>query len=96
MEKKLLPEFGLTVKELREERKLTQEKFAELADYTPVYISFMENGRKVPRLTTVFQLAAALNISASELIRKVEERITKNKIQELLDSVAESEKRKNS
>jgi transcriptional regulator with XRE-family HTH domain len=60
--------FGRTLRTLREERKLTQEKLAQAAGLTTSYISDLERGMKVPSLTTILQLAAALRLQPPELL----------------------------
>jgi transcriptional regulator with XRE-family HTH domain len=57
------------VRRLRESRGLTQEEFAERADVSATYIGFVERGDNVPTLTVILQIASALSISPSELLR---------------------------
>ncbi|MEK6372111.1 MAG: helix-turn-helix transcriptional regulator [Acidobacteriota bacterium] len=63
--------FGQTVRRLRTERGLTQERLAELADLNVSYIGFIERGENVPTLSIVLDLADALGIESAELIRDV-------------------------
>lgn len=68
--------FGEVLKELRLERGLTQDKLAELASLNDrSHVSMLERGEKSPALPTLFILADALDISASELIRLVEQKL---------------------
>lgn len=65
--------FGETLKRLREERGLSQEKLANsprlgAAAMTTNYISDLERGLKVPSLTTILKLAHALECAPAELI----------------------------
>ncbi|HWW61666.1 MAG TPA: helix-turn-helix transcriptional regulator [Thermoanaerobaculia bacterium] len=60
--------FGKRVRELREKRGLTHEKFAQIADLTTSFVSTIERGRKVPSLTTVLKIARALKMDAAELL----------------------------
>ena len=53
--------FGARLKELREKRGETVRSLATLADTTFAYISAMEHGRKVPSLSMLLRLAAALD-----------------------------------
>lgn len=64
--------FGRAVKALRTERGLTQETLAYESGVDRSYLSELENGRKMPSLDTVFRLATALGLSASDLIADVE------------------------
>ena len=57
------------VRRLRESRGLTQEELAERADVSATYIGFVERGDNVPTLTVILQIASALSISPSELLR---------------------------
>jgi transcriptional regulator with XRE-family HTH domain len=63
--------FGQTVRRLRTERGLTQERLAELADLNVSYIGFIERGENVPTLSIVLDLADALGVEPAELIRDV-------------------------
>jgi transcriptional regulator with XRE-family HTH domain len=67
--------FGQVLRELRENKKLSQEKLAEFCDLDRTYISLLERGLRQPTLTTLFRLSRALGIKPSELIEKVQERI---------------------
>lgn len=68
--------IGETVKELRLERNMSQEKLAEKCDSSVVYISEIERGIKNPTATTLMNIALSFEIKMSELIKKVEERIS--------------------
>ena len=60
--------FGERLRQLRKQRELTQEELAVRADLAGPYISDMERGLKVPSLTTVLQLAMALQCKVTELV----------------------------
>jgi transcriptional regulator with XRE-family HTH domain len=65
--------FGETLKRLRDESGLSQEKLANhprLGSSTTStnYVSDMERGLKVPSLTVILKLAAALDCSPAELL----------------------------
>jgi transcriptional regulator with XRE-family HTH domain len=64
--------FGKVLRELREGEKLSQEKLAEYCDLDRTYISMLERGLRQPTISTIFKIADALDISPSELVRKVE------------------------
>src|SRR5471030_2542806 len=53
---------------LREESGLSQEALAAASKLHPTYISALERGLKVPRLTTLEQLAGALKIPLGTLM----------------------------
>ncbi|MFO8010268.1 MAG: helix-turn-helix transcriptional regulator [Dehalococcoidia bacterium] len=56
-----------TLKELREERFLTQEELAEMVGVTPLTISRWENGKRKPRLKAMRKLIKALNVDPKEI-----------------------------
>jgi transcriptional regulator with XRE-family HTH domain len=64
--------FGEQLRKAREKSGLTQEQLAFRAGVHRTYISLLERDLKSPTLNTLFRLCAALDISASTLIAKVE------------------------
>lgn len=62
--------FGATLRRIRQARepKLTQESLAHDAGLTTNFLSDLERGAKVPSLTTILQLAHALNVPPTELL----------------------------
>ena len=66
--------FGIVLRELREAAGLTQEQLGFESDLRRTFISVLELGQQQPSLKTVFKLASALGISASDMVRRVEER----------------------
>lgn len=65
--------FGIVISRLRVKRGLSQEKLSALAGIARSHLVMLENGRKTVRLDTLWQIADALRIRPSELIRMVEE-----------------------
>lgn len=61
--------FGAIVRKLREERGLTQDQLAERAGVSATYIGFIERGDNVPTLTIILQIASALKVRPSDLLR---------------------------
>lgn len=59
----------MVVRNLRELRGMTQEQLAEEADVSATYIAFVERGDNVPTLTIILQIASALGVRPSELLR---------------------------
>jgi transcriptional regulator with XRE-family HTH domain len=68
--------FGEVIRDLRKQQGLSQEKLAELANLHDRHISFIERGLRKPSVLVVFQLAKALGITASELLLRVEKRLS--------------------
>ena len=59
--------LGLAVRQLRQERALTQRQLARDADVNETWISHIEAGRTNPAWGTVARVAAALGLRTSEL-----------------------------
>jgi len=68
-EAKYLAAFGKRLAELRRARGFTQESLAEKADVTALTVSYIEQGRQWPRVTTMHRLAKCLNVSIEELFK---------------------------
>jgi len=64
--------FPKVLKQLRTEKKISQEKLAELCNLDRTYISLLERGLRQPTLSTLFKISNALEIALSELIKIVE------------------------
>lgn len=63
-------QIGKKIKELREERKLTQWEFSELADIDYKYLQRIE-GKDPPalKIDTIERLAKALKVKPAELLK---------------------------
>ncbi len=64
--------FGKVLRQLRQDKGLSQEQLGFDAELRRTYISILELGQQQPSLTSIIKLAKALNISASQLIALVE------------------------
>lgn len=62
-----LVRFGLRIRHLRIERKLSQEKLAELSGLHRTYIGMIERGEKNITLLNIYKLANALEINIGVL-----------------------------
>jgi transcriptional regulator with XRE-family HTH domain len=71
--------FARVLMALREERGVTQETLAFDSGYHPKYISLLERGKYNPSLTTILEIANALNISGADLVRRVEGLLPSNR-----------------
>jgi transcriptional regulator with XRE-family HTH domain len=71
--------FAQVLTKFRAERRLTQEALASESGYHPKYISLLEQGRYSPSLTTILELYEALQISASDLVGRVERLLPNNR-----------------
>lgn len=63
--------FGKAIRELRKERGLSQEAFADLACIDRSYMGHIERGEKNVTLTKVYQIANALQIPVSSLFENI-------------------------
>lgn len=63
--------FGVALKNLREDRRLSQEKIGRLAGLNRSFVSRLESGDRTPNLRTVERLADALDITAVERCRLI-------------------------
>jgi len=61
--------LGKNVSNLRQEKGLSQEKFAFDAKIHRTYISDIERGARNPTITVVEKIANALGVSASDLLK---------------------------
>lgn len=60
-------QFGSRLKELREERELSQEQLAALLGTSKQVISRYETGQRMPKVDTVMQYAVKLQVSIEKL-----------------------------
>ena len=65
------------IKEARETKGLTQGQLAGFAGLSEIYLSRLECGDKGASLDALMQIAGALGIRPSELMRRIEEAIEK-------------------
>jgi transcriptional regulator with XRE-family HTH domain len=64
--------FGLAVKAGREALGLTQEELADRAGIHRTYLSDVERGSRNVSLLNIERLASALDLEASDLLRRAE------------------------
>ena len=64
--------FGVVLKRHRKAKGWTQETLALESGHERVFISWLENAKNQPTISTIFTLATALGVPPSELIRDVE------------------------
>ena len=70
METTLL-KFGENIKKIREEKGLSQEELANLADFDRTYISLIERGKRNLSLLNLCRFAKALDLKPYELIKNI-------------------------
>ena len=67
--------LGEVLRQLRQERGLSQEQFADLCRISRPHVSRLETGRHSATLSMLFQIAAAVDVAPEELIRRARERL---------------------
>lgn len=65
--------FGSVLKKHRQQKKLSQEALAELADIHPTHVSLIERFERNASLNVAKALAKALDVRLADLIREAEE-----------------------
>jgi transcriptional regulator with XRE-family HTH domain len=68
-ETKYLAAFGKRLAEIRRAKGFTQESLAEKADVTALTVSYIEQGRQWPRISTMQSLAKCLGVPIAELFK---------------------------
>lgn len=71
--------FGSALRDLRNQRALSQEALAFEAELARNYISQLELGSKSPSLRTIFKLCKVLDTSPSSMFAEVEHRMLHQK-----------------
>lgn len=61
-------QLGYRIKAAREEKKLTQEKLAEAAGISTVYLAEIENKRTIPSFPVLCSICKIVNISLDDII----------------------------
>jgi transcriptional regulator with XRE-family HTH domain len=64
--------FGKVLRELRQNKEMSQEQLAEAADLDRSFISLVERGIQSPNIAILFRIASVLRVKASELIARTE------------------------
>ncbi|HEY6341722.1 MAG TPA: helix-turn-helix transcriptional regulator [Bryobacteraceae bacterium] len=76
---KLLSALGHAIRQVREDRNISQEGLAELAGLHRTYISSVEQGRRNLSVENIHKIATALGVSMTELIQLCEDRLDRTK-----------------
>ena len=66
-----------TLKTLRMQKGISQEKLANAIDSHQVYISEIEKGKKMPSLTILYNIAKFFEMSLTELVSQIENNYNK-------------------
>jgi len=65
----MLKMIGANIRSIRKGRKMSQEGLAEASDMHPSHISDIENGKVNASISAFYQIADALNVPLSDLVR---------------------------
>jgi transcriptional regulator with XRE-family HTH domain len=68
--------FGDVLKQLRDEKGISQEELGFESGYHRTYISMLEGGKKSPSLKTILQLAKALDVTPSDIMNRLQAMVT--------------------
>ena len=71
MEDSILARFGSRLKALREEKKISQEKFALSIGMDRTYYASVENGKRNIALENINKIANGFGISLSDLFKDI-------------------------
>ena len=66
-----LDSIGMHIREIRLQRKLTQEQLAEKVTLSPNYLGAIERGEKIPSLETLIDILNALNAPSNVIFKDV-------------------------
>jgi len=69
--------FGLALREIRESKRISQERLALDGGFDRTYISLVERGINSPRIRFVVGVAAVLEVPPSKIVRRMEELLSK-------------------
>jgi transcriptional regulator with XRE-family HTH domain len=64
--------FGQVLRELREEKGLSQEALADASELHRTWIGMLERGMKLPTLVTLTKLSKGLELPAHKIVAKFE------------------------
>lgn len=68
-------QLGRILREVREEKDISQDKLAREMNTDRTTISLIERGLRSPYLRTLMQIGAALDVPPSEMLRRLELRL---------------------
>lgn len=65
-------EVGARIRQYRLQKKLSQEKLAELSDLNTVYIGVIERGEKNPSIDILYKISKGLDINICDLLKNID------------------------
>lgn len=73
MKNEILVQFGKRIRQLRHDKKLSQEKLAEITGFHRTYIGMIERGERNPSLVNIKRFADVFGLLLEELFRRKED-----------------------
>lgn len=70
--------FATVLKDLRTQKKVSQESLAFLSGLDRTYISLLERGKRQPTLTSLFSISKALDMTLVEFTTALEKKVNEN------------------
>ncbi|TCJ01390.1 helix-turn-helix domain-containing protein [Cytobacillus praedii] len=67
--------FGKVLRNIREDKKLSQEQLAHLSELDRTYISLLERGKRRPTINTLIALCKPLGLKPSEFLGEIEKEL---------------------
>ncbi len=64
----ILIKFGEKLRRMRKSKGISQEKLAEIISMDRTYIGLIERGERNPTVRSLYKIAKALKVSASDLL----------------------------
>lgn len=78
MKEKDLPKaFGIALKKFRNDAGISQDALAKYCKLDRTFISLLERGERQPTISTLYKVAAALDITVQQLLTQVDSQIGK-------------------
>jgi len=66
--------FALVLKEIRLEKKLSQEKLAEKCGFHTTIIGRLETSQREPKISTIFKIADSIEVPIDVFMKKIDEK----------------------
>ncbi len=66
--KQVLEKFGQKMQQVRQSKGITQEALASMLSMHRTYIGLIERGERNPTIRTLYKIAKALKVNASDIL----------------------------
>jgi len=73
----LLVAIGKAIRQVREDRQLSQDQLASKAGLDRSYVSSIENGKRNVSIQNLSKIANSLGVSLTEIVQLAEDRLSK-------------------